>query len=148
MFAHIPEKGQHVHVRSPVEVIHHQCRVIALEIYELAHLGPEFVHPTGHNLRRVEIAFCCLEAGVPDQAGGATHQCYRAMARELETPQHQKRHQRANMQAVSGRIEAAVQGLRSAFQPLFQGIFPGNLEYETSRAQVSEKRTGHRAFTI
>ena len=58
------------------------------------------------------------------------------MARQLETTQHEQRNQRAYVQAVGGRVEAAIERARTVIQPTGQLRLAGNLENEAPGLQV------------
>ena len=56
-----------------------------------------------------QVALVRASAGVADHAGGTTDQGDRTMAEVLETTQHEQRHQVADVEAVGGRVETAVE---------------------------------------
>jgi hypothetical protein len=65
------------------------------------------------------------------------------MPRLLEAAQGQKWHQRADVQAVGGRVKAAVEGLGTTVEPLAEGIAPGHLENKLPGLKIGNQRVGH-----
>ena len=70
----------------------------------LLHLGDVGIQ----HLLGEQLALLRLAAGVADGAGGAAGQRDGVMAQQLEAAQRQQRHEVAHVQAVGGRVKAAV----------------------------------------
>src|SRR4029453_7377473 len=66
---------------------------------------------------RQQVAFFAFAAGIADHAGSAAHERNRPMPRLLKAAEEQDRQKRADVEAVAGRVEAGVEGARSARQP-------------------------------
>ncbi len=95
--------------RRPTGVVH-EARGIgrAVEIEPAAQLRGHAGDVVLQNLRREELAFLRLAARIADGAGGAAGHGDGRVAGELKPAQRQQRHETADVQAVAGRVEAAV----------------------------------------
>ena len=110
VLADVTQEGQHVHAAEPVVVVGRDSAVAAaVEIEERRNLFADFLNPLVHRIGGVQLALRRFEARIADEAGGAAHQRHRLVAGQLEALQAQQRNQMAQMQAVSGRIETAIQ---------------------------------------
>ncbi len=110
MFADIAQEGQHIHIAEPVIVIRGDGGVFtAIEIQERCNLFADFIHPFLHGFFCIQFTLGGLKARVANQTGRAAHQCNWLMPCLLETLQAQQRNQMAQMQAIGGRIEAAIE---------------------------------------
>ena len=136
MFANVAEKIEHINVGCPIQVVHHQRRVIAVKINKLADLLPYFLDPAPHDLGRIQLSLRGLEAGVTNQTRRATHQCNGAVAGLLKAPQYKQRDQRTNVQTIRSGIKATVEGARLCGEPLHDRILTRNLENQVACAQV------------
>ena len=74
MLADVAQKIEHIDVGRPIQIVHHERRVIAVKINKLADLLADFLNPTPHDFGRIQLSLRGLEAGVSDQTGRATHQ--------------------------------------------------------------------------
>ena len=90
MLTDVSQEIQHIDISRPVEIVHHQRRVIAIKINKLADLLTYFIDPATDNLRGVELALGRFEAGVSDQTSRPTHQRNGAVTRRLKATQHQQ----------------------------------------------------------
>ncbi|MEC5207463.1 hypothetical protein QF022_002419 [Vogesella perlucida] len=106
----VAQELQCAHAAKPVVVVGHDGGVVAVKAQERRYLAADFFYPAGNHVRGVQLALGSLEAGVADHAGGAAHQGDRLVAGLLEALQHQYRYQMAQVQAVGGGVEAAIQG--------------------------------------
>ena len=88
MLANVAEKIEHINVGCPIQVVHHQRRVIAVKINKLADLLTYFLDPAPHDLRGIQLSLRGLEAGVTNQTRSATHQCNGAVTGLLKAPQY------------------------------------------------------------
>ena len=88
MLADVPEEGQDIETRCPVEIIDNRCRRIALKIDEPTHLGTKLLHPTGHHLGGIEVTLAGFKAGIANQPGSTTHQRQGPVTRQLKATQH------------------------------------------------------------
>src|SRR5699024_8380120 len=96
------------HLPDPVEVVHHRHAVLALEVEEAGDLVPQALHPGGDDLGVVEDPL----AGHPriaDEAGGATDQRIRMMARQLEPAHGEHLRQVSHVEGGAGGVETAIQ---------------------------------------
>ena len=139
VLADVTQEIERTHRTKPVEVVGHDGRVGAVEVEKGGHLPANLVDPAGDDVGRVELAFGCLEAGVADHAGGAANQRDRCMPGLLETLEQQDRHQMAEMQAVGGRVEAAIERHRGFIQEFVQCGGIGDLGDEAAGVQVPEQ---------
>ncbi|MOA02672.1 hypothetical protein D3C78_1221360 [compost metagenome] len=110
MLADVAQELQRAHAAKPVVVVGHDRGVVAFKAQERRHLAADLVHPAGDHVRGVQLALGGLEARVADHAGGAADEGDRAVAGLLEAAQYQHRYQVAEVEAVGGRVEAAIQG--------------------------------------
>ena len=107
----VDEGERHLLVRQPVGVVAHQRPdFLGVEVQEALHLIALPLEVLPDLLAGEQRALAALAAGIPDEAGAATHQHDRLVAGELEVPQQHQRHQVAELQAGRGRVEAAVHG--------------------------------------
>ena len=88
MLANVSEKIEHINVGCPIQIVHHQRRVIAIKIDKLADLIPYLLDPAPHDLGRIQLSLRGLEAGVTNQTRRATHQSYGAVTGLLKAPQY------------------------------------------------------------
>lgn len=79
-----------------------------------------------------ELAFRFLAGWVADRAGGAACERDGLVAAELETTQGEQGNEVAEVEAVSGRVEATIQGGRSFFETLRQFVHGGAVVDESS----------------
>ena len=123
-------------MRHPVKVIDHQRRIVPCKVDKLADLLPDLGDPARHHLWGVQLPLGSLETRITDQASGASHQRDGSMPGGLEATQHQQRHQRANMEAVSGGIKAAIERPRFCGQPFIDGIFTRDLKNQIPGTKI------------
>ena len=64
-----------------------------------------------------QVALVGTTRRIPDHAGRTTGQGDRTMTEVLKAMQQQQRHEIADMKAVGGRVEAAIQGDRTCLEP-------------------------------
>ena len=110
MLADVAQEIEAVHAAEPVGVVRHNGGVFAFKAQKRFQLVADAFYPAGNGFGGIQAALGCFEAGVADHAGCATHQGNRRMPRLLETAQGQHGQQVADMQAVGGRVETAVEG--------------------------------------
>ena len=110
VFTDVTQEVEAVHAAEPVGVVGHDGGVFAVEFQEGFELVADAFHPTGHGFGCVQAAFGGFEAGVANHAGGTAHQGNRGVACVLEAAQHQHGQQVADVQAVGGGVEAAIEG--------------------------------------
>ena len=85
-----------------------------LEVEQARELPLDAGDIVGELLPRQQIALGGLARRIADHAGGAAGQCDGVVAGELEAPQHELAHEVPDMEAVAGRVEAAVERDRPA----------------------------------
>ncbi len=139
MLADIAEELQRAHAGEPFVVVGHQGGIVAFEAKEGLHLTADLVHPAGHHLRGVELALAGLEAGVAYHAGGAAHQGDGAVPGHLEALEQQQRHQVAQVQAIGGGVETAVQGDRFPGQQRVERVRVGDLRDQAALLQIPDQ---------
>ena len=110
MLADVAQEVEAVHAAEPVGVVRHNSGVFAFKAQKRFQLVADAFYPAGNGFGGIQAALHCFEAGVADHTGRAAHQSNRRMPRLLETAQCQYGQQVADMQAVGGRVETAVEG--------------------------------------
>ncbi len=71
-------------------------------------MAADAFHPVNSSFGGIQAAFGGFEAGVADHTGRTAHQCNRRMPRLLEAAQCQYGQQVSDVQAIGGRVEAAI----------------------------------------
>ena len=110
MLADVAQEVEAVHFAEPVGVVRHNGGVFAFKAQKRFQLVADAFYPAGNGFGGIQAALHRFEAGVANHTGRAAHQSNRRMPRLLETSQSQYRQQVADMQAVGGRVEAAIEG--------------------------------------
>ena len=149
VLANVAQEFKAVHAAEPVVIIGHHGRVRAVEVEEGRHLVADFADPAGDDLRRIELALGRLEAGIADHARGAADQRDRLVPSLLETSEDQHRDQMPEVQAVSRRIEAAIQRHRFLREQLVERLGIGHLGDQTTGVQILDQgRLVHGIFSV
>src|ERR1039457_5998052 len=109
MFSDVAQKIEERNPRRPRGVVH-EARGIgrAIEIEPAAQLRGHAGDVVLQNLWREELPFLRLAARIADGAGGAAGHGDGRVSGELKPAQRQQRDEAADVQAVAGRVEAAV----------------------------------------
>ena len=94
--------------------------LLPVEAHQPFYLAADPFHPAGHHLRLIQRAFVAPPGRIPNEPRGAPKQQNGPMAMGLKAPQGEQRHQVADMQAVCGGVEPAVDGAGTAIQVLGQ----------------------------
>ncbi len=133
----VAQEGQHIHAAKPVVVIGGDGAVSpTIEIQERCDLVADLLDPTLYRLFRIQLTLARLETRVADQPCRPADQRHRLMPGQLEALQTQQGNQMAQMQAVCGRIESAIQCDRPLRQSLCQRLFVRNLGHEAPLLQL------------
>ena len=136
MLADVAQEIQAVHAGEPVGVIGHNRGVFAFKAQKGLKLAADFFHPSGHGFAAVQAALLRFEAGVADHAGGAADQGDGSVAGKLEAAQRQHRQQMADVQAVGGGVETAVERDFFAVQQCGQLVDVGGLVNQAACLQL------------
>ena len=136
VLADVTQKVEHIDLRHPIKVIDHQRRIVPCKVDKLADLLPDLGDPVRHHLRGVQLPLGGLETRITDQASGASYQRNGSMPGGLKATQHQKRHQRADMEAVSGGIKATIERPRCRGKPFIDGIFTRDLKNQIPGTKI------------
>ena len=110
MLADVAQEVEADHAAEPVGVVRHNGGVFAFKAQKRFQLVADAFYPAGNGFGGIQAALHCFETRVADHAGRAAHQSNRRMPRLLKTAQCQYGQQVADMQAVGGRVETAVEG--------------------------------------
>lgn len=122
VLADLAQEVEVVERHGPVGVVHQFCRIRAVEVQQLRELGLDRRDVVFELFPGQQVALGRLAGGIADHPGGAAGQRQRLVAGELEAAQHQLAHQMPDVQAVRGRIEAAVERDRPLGEPLAQAV--------------------------
>jgi hypothetical protein len=109
VLADIAQEGEHIEILGPVEVIDHDRGLTPrIKVDKPGHLRTNLVDPASDDIGGIQLPLLGLEARITDQPGCTTDQRNGPVSGQLETPQHQQRHQRADVQTVRRGVKAAV----------------------------------------
>ncbi len=123
---------------QPVGVVEQEG---AVEIEELAELGPDALQVALDRLEGEQLALVLLAPGVADHAGPAAGQRDGPVPGLLEAPQRAELQQAAHVQAVRARVEAGVDREARLVEPLGQ-LGVGHLVDQAAEGEVLRER-GH-----
>ena len=130
---------------GPVEVVDEAHRVLALVREKARHLRLQACHPLFNGLAAVQGALGG-RARITDQTGRATDEAEGLVPLQLEPTQKQQLHKVAEVQAGSGRVEAAVIGERSALEQLAERLGVGRYVHQPAPLELVPK--GREAVVI
>ena len=116
MFPDVAEERDDVKVSCPLQVVDDKTGVVASGIHETRHLPTDALQPFLDGRGVVQGSFLGTPRGIPDGTGRSAENRNGSMSGQLEPPQHQERHEVADLQAGRGWIEAGVDRLRTARQ--------------------------------
>ena len=79
ILSNVAEKIEHINLGCPIQIVHHQRRVIAVKINKLANLALNLIGPAGNHIWSIEFTLISLKAWIANHTCGATNQCYWSM---------------------------------------------------------------------
>ncbi len=134
------EKGDRA---DPVVIIDHAGRILRPgKIEETGELRPDAGEVVFELLGRKEVALVGLPGGIAHHAGGPTGEGDRIVAVKLETPQREKGHQIADVQAVGRGVEAAIKSERTVGEAFGQRISVGAIGVKAAPLEFFQDRHG------
>ena len=121
MLAHVTEKVQNSNVFGPLPVVdHHRCLAykvrVTLEPEERPELVGHCLRVAGQGFAVQQVALLGPAAGITDHPRGPSGQGDWPVSGVLEPTQQEQRNQVSDVEAVSRRVEAAVDGDRTLGQ--------------------------------
>src|SRR2546425_3026088 len=143
LLAHVPKERDDVELGEPRVVVEELGATGSLEIDEAGHLALELFRPGRHLLLGVERAFSGLAARIADEPRAATDQHDGSVAVELEAAEGEQRQQAARVQALGGRVEAAIDRAGAPRQMGIQLAGIGHVGDESAGLEIAEQRCSH-----
>ena len=109
MFSDVAQEIEEGNARRPRSVVHEPRGILfGFKIQQLRQLNFHAGDVALQNFLCEQLTFLGFPAWIANRAGRAAGHGNRMMAEQLKPPQREQRHEMADVQAVGGRVEAAV----------------------------------------